>query len=405
MKVKKSGLCIYLVLLLGILIQLLPTSVSETDISFATFAMLFRLALGAVLIYILGTRRIHKKAILWQIANIVLMMAYTIYSIKVRCFSEAYYNMYLYVLLMSVLCLNIKGCTLPKFAEYFFYILCIILCTVGLLIVFKNQAVSTIISRNYNRYWEKCAYYMVYAGKPVDMYAIHSIAGFMYFQFLSMLYFKNRCKNSWLNRVLMGLFILLIAMLRSNTAIMLLGLGGVMILVKDKAKMSKRSFILKLSFIVIVCVVVCMNMEWIQVIMGSEENGILGRFTGKSLFLQNFLFLKENIIPIGYTSSSSLWLSDCGYIVALLRGGLFNVAVLYGSAYFFFKRNIIDKKMMIPFVVSLFVFEIGYPVLMELKYVMMMPFIVIFLNSVAMEDGKVDEGGIIDENSSRNYSI
>ena len=81
------------------------------------------------------------------------------------------------------------------------------------------------------------------------------------------------------------------------------------------------------------------------------------------------------------------------------------MAVLYGSAYFFFKRNIIDKKMMIPFVVSLFVFEIGYPVLMELKYVMMMPFIVIFLNSVAMEDGKVDEGGIIDENSSRNYSI
>lgn len=407
MKVKKSNLCIYLVLLWGIVLQLVPTSESATDVSFSSFSMLFRIAVLTVLIYLLGTRKVQYKVVLCQVVNIAFMTGYTVYSLKSRGFTEAYYNTYLYIILMLVLCMNIKNCTLPKFGEFMFYTLGIIMCILGLLIVFGNDAMGGFITQNYNRYWEKCTYYMVLAGKPVGSYATHSIAGFMYFQFLTMLYFKNQHKKNWLNMILMGVFVFLIAMLRSNTAILFLGLGAVLILYKDKTKMTVRSFMLKTAFIIAICVVLCLNMDWIQSITGSKENGFLGRFTGTSAFLLNFKFLKENLIPIGFTSSSSLWLSDCGYIIALLRGGILNMAVMYGSVYLFFKKNIIDKRMMYPFLISLFAFEIGYPILMELKYVMMLPFIVVFLNSLSTEAKMKDlhEKGYINESSGWNCSI
>lgn len=386
MKIRKSEFLIFLIVIWGILLQLLPTSFSEIDTQFSFFSLFFRIAIVFLVLFIIVTKKYSKRALMIFFVNIALMIFFTIFTAHYKGFDKTYYNLYLYILLALILSLNIKQFKCTKCMEICFYGLCIIMCMMGILVVLKNSAICELLSTYYNRYWKQCTYYMTLAGKPVGTYATHSIAGFMYFQFLIMLYFKNQKKGNILNVILMCMFVFIIIMLRSNTAITLLGLAAILLLFEKRKKQKLVWFIIKVAFVIGICILLYLNMDWIQTITNSKENGVLGRFTGTSLFINNFNFLKNNIMPIGFTSSDTVWLSDCGYIIALLRGGIFNVIVIYTEFYFFLKRNITKRKAIIPLLSSLIIFEIGYPVLMELKYVVILPFIIIYINSFSTDN-------------------
>lgn len=388
MKIRKSSILLSSILMWGFILQILPTSNSETDTSFSSFGLLFRVALVLVVCFILFTKKVSVKALGFQIINLLLMVGYTWLTIRLKGFTAAYYNLYLYLILAIVLSLDLRCFKTTKFFDALFYLLCIVVCVTGILVVIKEPNVCNYIAKYYNRYWERCTYYMMNAGKPVGSYATHSIAGFIYFQFGVLLYFKNRQKFSWINSILLATIVFLMLMLRSNTAILLIGLGVCLILLNNRENKSKTKLIMQMLVVGLGCAIICINMEWIQAITGSKENGLLGRFTGASVFLNNFTFLRNNMLPIGFSTSSSIWISDCGYIVALLRGGILNVIILYGSAVAFFKRNLSSKKILLPALSSLLLFEIGYPVLMELKYVLFLPFLVIALNSYSESPSK-----------------
>lgn len=381
MKVKKTQFMLFFMLIWALIMQVTPTSTSPTVVSSAWIAYYTRAGLLFVLLFLVGTRRIVKKAALIQLCNIVCMFLFSWLTIRYRGFKEAYYNAFYYFFLACILVMDLRGLRISRYYNLLFYGLVVFFGILGILVILKIPAVCEFLSTYYTRHWDYSAYYMTRAGKPVGTYAVHSIAGFMYFQFALLLYYKNKKTTKWYNIALISLMAVLIAMLRSNSAVMFLGLGAMIILFDNREQLRFGSLVFRAAFIIAVCVFVIINMDSIQRITGSTENGLLGRFTGTSAFLSNLRFLASNLLPIGFTGSNSLWLSDNGYIVALIRGGIFNIAAMYGGVYYFLKRNVENKSARVSLLISIAAFEMAYPVLLEIRFLSFMPFLILYLNS------------------------
>jgi len=381
MKIRKSTTLIYLVIIWGILVQLLPTSTSPNDINAGWISLYVRIGLVLCVAFILFAKKYAIKRIYGQTANMALLFLFSILTLQLKPFTEAYYNMYYYLILALVISMDLTSFKINKFVNVLFYVMCILFCLAGILVVMKYQPMCDFLSNYYTRHWVKSTYYMTLSGKPVGSYATHSIAGFMYFQFILILYYKNKARFSWINMGLMGCLAFLIVMLRSNTAIMLVGLSVVLLLIERRGSSSLRRLIFKIGVVITITIFIMINIESIGTIVGNSENGLLGRFTGTSNFLTNIEFLKNNLLPIGWTTSSSLWLSDSGYIIVLIRGGLLSLLLIYGGVYMCVKKNMLNKAAIYPMLISLAVFEIGYPILLEIKYMLFIPVLIVFLNS------------------------
>ena len=393
MKIKKTHLLLSLVSVWAIIVQFLPTSTSPTAINSNWIANYSRLGILFFVLFIIGTKRVSMRMAGLQLINILALFVFSILTIRIKGFSEAYYNFYYYFLIAAVLVMDLRSLRIGKYINLLFYIAVVGFSVLGLLVMLKEPTVCEFLSTYYTRHWELSTYYMTRAGKPVGTYAVHSISGFMYFQFILLLYYKNKNKPRWYNIALIVILAVMIAMLRSNTAVMLLGLGAIIVLFENKKKGGTKSFFFKkggtksfffkAAFVIAVCVILVINMDTIQSITGSTENGLLGRFTGTSAFFSNIRFIASNLLPIGFTGSSSLWLSDNGYIIAFLRGGIINIIALYAGTYFFMKKNVSNKTARISVLISIAAFEMGYPVLLEIRFICFIPFLVLFLNTFA----------------------
>lgn len=370
-------------LIWAVLIQFLPSSLSQTEINSGWISLYTRIGILLMALFILGTRRIVAKMVIFQIANIMLLFLFSWLTIRYKGFHEAYYNSLYYILLAGVFVVDLRNQEVGKLINILFYLAVIVFCILGIGVILRETTICRFLSTYYTRYWERSAYYSVMMGKPVGTYSVHSISGFMYFEFILMLHYKNKKDPKWYNTILIAALSVIIAMLQSNTAVMLLGLGALIILFEHRKKESLRTFIFKVAFVVAVCLFLFMNMDAIQAITGNSENGLLGRFTGASAFLRNIRFLEKNMLPIGFTGSSSLWLSDNGYIIAFLRGGIVNVLAIYGGLYFFLKRNVLNKAARVSVLLSIAAFEMAYPILLEIRYICFLPFLLVYLNTYA----------------------
>lgn len=392
MKIKKTQLLLSLVSVWAIIIQFVPSSISPTAINSNWIANYTRLSILFIVLFIIGTKRVSMRMAGLQLINILALFAFSILTIRIKGFSEAYYNFYYSFLIAAVLIMDLRSLRIGKYIDLLFYIAVVGFSVLGLLVILKEPTVCEFLSTYYTRHWELSTYYMTMAGKPVGTYAVHSISGFMYFQFILLLYYKNKTKPKWYNIALIVILAVMIAMLRSNTAVMLLGIGAIIVLFENKKKGGTKSFFFKSAFVIAVCVILVVNMDKIQSITGSTENGLLGRFTGTSAFFSNIRFIASNLLPIGFTGSSSLWLSDNGYIIAFLRGGIINIIALYAGTYFFMKKNVSNKAARISVLISIAAFEMAYPVLLEIRYICFIPFLVLFLNTFANEAEEHTDG-------------
>ena len=116
-------------------------------------------------------------------------------------------------------------------------------------------------------------------------------------------------------------------------------------------------------------------------IYGSEGNGLTGRYSENSVLQPTIDYIIENpFSPIGLSYSDKLYYTDSGFILYTLRGSFLMPIVIYIGTFFFFLRNIANRKTAYFLFFSILIFEIGYPILINIRMLYFLPIIVILVN-------------------------
>ena len=140
--------------------------------------------------------------------------------------------------------------------------------------------------------------------------------------------------------------------------------------------------------ILIALTLVFISKDIIIQILGSDKNGILGRFGSTGNLNYTLLYAITQIIPFGFCDLNELWLTDGGYYVHFIRGGFFLVFLFYFGLYRYMKINIRDIKRCNFLFLSLLLFEVGYQFTISLRFFMIMLFAVIYFNYLYNEKTK-----------------
>ena len=381
MKIRIANIKINIAIIWMLAMLFLPTSISNTQIMTSWTTLYYMITLVVFLILAIPVHRKSLKTIGWLIFAVVVLLVCTWLTVSLKSgFVAEYGNVRLYLCLVLLLSLQLENYEMPGIYDKVFVMVCIIFIVAGFLVICGNQQFKDFLNSYFTQHREYGTYVATQRGKPVGTFVQHSISAVMYYLMATLLYFRNQKKKSIINYILIAGFVVLIINLKSFTALAVLGLAVVLLLLNNKGSDSFNTYIFKMMLVILMIVVVLFNTDYITQITDSDVNGLAGRFTGTSAFLQNFEFLRNNILPVGLANSSSLWMTDCGYIVNLLRGGIVFVVIFYGAFITFTWKKSKMKKAAIAILAAVLLFEIGYPILFEFRFIGFLPFYILYSN-------------------------
>lgn len=381
MKIRIANIKINMAIIWMLAMLFLPTSISNTQIMTSWTTLYYMITLVVFFILAIPVHRKSLKTMGWLIFAVGVLLVCTWLTVSLKSgFVAEYGNVRLYLCLVLILSLQLENYEMPEIYDKVFVMVCIIFIVAGFLVIGGNQQFKDFLNSYFTQHREYGTYVATQRGKPVGTFVQHSISAVMYYLMATLLYFRNQKKKSIINYILIAGFVVLIINLKSFTALAVLGLAVVLLLLNNKGSDSFNTYVFKMTLVILMIVVVLFNTDYITQITDSDVNGLAGRFTGTSAFLQNFEFLKNNILPVGLANSSSLWMTDCGYIVNLLRGGIVFVVIFYGAFITFTWKNSKMKKAAIAILAAVLLFEIGYPILFEFRFIGFLPFYILYSN-------------------------
>jgi hypothetical protein len=115
----------------------------------------------------------------------------------------------------------------------------------------------------------------------------------------------------------------------------------------------------------------------------SDTSGIAPRYSGQTVFEDNFNCLYQNIFGIGFNIADNFELryTDCGYIVYLTMGNLIFVFGVYYLLYVFLRNNLNLQQKRYIFVVIM-LFEFALPAIIYIKFYFAIIFVICYLRSL-----------------------
>ena len=224
--------------------------------------------------------------------------------------------------------------------------------------------------------------------KTVTFFGTHSISCYIYFIIWWLLDYRMTIKKSILNYIFIVGILLNIIMCTSVSAILCVGIIVSYYYIKWIKTPQKYNILKGLIGILIALTLVFISKDIIIQILGSDKNGILGRFGSTGNLNYTLLYAITQIIPFGFCDLNELWLTDGGYYVHFIRGGFFLVFLFYFGLYRYMKINIRDIKRCNFLFLSLLLFEVGYQFTISLRFFMIMLFAVIYFNYLYNEKTK-----------------
>lgn len=295
---------------------------------------------------------------------------------------------YLLAALVFALCLrNIR----PR--QYLFtsilFLTNITVITVGLLTYIRTDFVHAFLIAHYSAFTPGLIESMLQDQKPVFSFVTHSIAGFAYclLFYVNWQTWQRRGRHAFL--IFSLLYLLLEILLQSFTAYV----ATLIIIAVILHKFTTRRILVALLAILICALGVSFMtlsiktdelLDDIFKVVNSEHNGILGRYTGNGTVVLNLRYIYANPFrPIGLRYSRDLWIvSDSGLIEHMTRGSLPLVVAMYGGLWMFLRNNLYLKQSR-RFLFILFMgFEAGFSNLLYFRTLCLLPFVVVYLNSL-----------------------
>ncbi|WP_141493445.1 hypothetical protein [Bacillus thuringiensis] len=118
----------------------------------------------------------------------------------------------------------------------------------------------------------------------------------------------------------------------------------------------------------------------------SHSNGVLGRYSDNGNLAGNLDYINEHPFrPIGFGYSPEIFYGDSGIVEYLTRGSVLLVLSMYGALFLFLKNNLYSKKIAYSLFILIVLFEIGFTVLTYGRMLYLLPFVVLYLNSLEQE--------------------
>ena len=118
------------------------------------------------------------------------------------------------------------------------------------------------------------------------------------------------------------------------------------------------------------------DIDWAQ-LLGDEDNGLLARFGEHGVLKNNVIYLADNITGgVGLWVSDGLYYTDSGFILMMLRTGIFGMLAFYLLFMRSFLLNAGHRlELVVLIAIPIMIFEIGYPGLLTSRVYFLIPFI------------------------------
>ncbi len=268
-----------------------------------------------------------------------------------------------------------------KFLDYVFDVTCFLLIIVGILIVIKNDFIGQFLKTYYANHYEWLYPDMLNRRKAVTFFGTHSLACYYYFILWWLADYRMKYKKDIKTLIIIIGMIFLIIMCKSISALLCVGIIITIYCIRLLKKKSKTSIIILSIGLVIILITICVNWPIIYEILASKSNGLLGRFGSEGNLNPTLKYMMFKI-PLGLCNIDNLWLTDGGFFMNFVRGGILLVIVYFLAFYKFLSRNILDKSYRNILFISIMLFEVGFQVTMSMRSFMIIIFAVIYFRSL-----------------------
>lgn len=297
-----------------------------------------------------------------------------------------------------IFCLNLNEIKLSRKSIKLFNVINVFFLVSGMSIVLDVQYVKDIFLRYYNDYYQNLLPNMFRENKPVLFFSSHSRGAFHLFLF----FFASFVAYKHLRRRVYLLFcvgyIVLLLNLKSNTAYLFLVVSLIILvsyLFKGKLSMVLLSLIpvsvLLLFYADGIMTFTSTLAAEMQYSLGSNKNGILGRFGDGGQLVQNLEFIKNNPFrPVGLGYSENLFFSDNGMVLYTLRGTVVLTILIYLGLYWFLRRNLEYNYQIYTLFFAFLLMDLAAPALTYFRTLFILPFLIVIIRKVSNSPPQVE---------------
>ena len=228
--------------------------------------------------------------------------------------------------------------------------------------------------------------------KPVLTFGTHSMAGFMIYLFFYLHFRAWLTQGGWWRLAAAGAFLGLLVALTSTTGlafsvIAVLQIAFVLqrVLPQQRARMAVAIVLAALAGATALGLDAGTLLAQAEdAIVGDRVRGLFSRYATDGLLASTMKYLSESPLqPIGVGATDTLDLGDSGLVVNLLRGSVPLLVAVYGGLWLFLRTNLDDRRSAAWLWVCVVLFEVGFTPLQYFRFLGFVPFLVVYLNSLA----------------------
>lgn len=269
--------------------------------------------------------------------------------------------------------------------------------------------------KNYSDYYYSASYIglvqrMLEIGKPVSIFASHSLAAFYYFLYLLVFVqmVRRGVGNPVLCWVMIAFLMLSLSMLRSASSAFFLISSILLIafnLYKNYSWVARIYFLILLTLLLFLVIYFEDSFVYSSVIkiMGDDKNGLASRYYGGVLSTGIEYIANNPFIGIGLSYSEKFYYTDSDVILTLLKVGMLGTVIYYYLCLSYLKKSTFSSDF-IRFIypISFFAFCFGMPIFTYSKFVsasILFSFVFMKLNDV----GKIENTLITEKTTLKKY--
>uniref|UniRef100_A0A486XY40 Uncharacterized protein n=1 Tax=Rheinheimera sp. BAL341 TaxID=1708203 RepID=A0A486XY40_9GAMM len=300
-------------------------------------------------------------------------------------------------LTFTLLCsVRIDKLSLNSAQQKFLLSVSVIVALLCFLAFFRVAIVMDIQESYYQMFPDLYKFMMMWANKPVLMFATHSVAGFAYYliaicllaAYLSQIDLKHR----WVLLLLSITYSVILVLLLSNTGLalflMLLGIYSVLFLRYGKP-VAVLLVLFSITAVVLyfyqpILLVIDMATDLVVEVLSRKENGLLARFSTESRLGGSINYLTASpVVGVGMTSGGDIAFGDSFYAEYMLRLGFWGYFLVAFVTYGYLFINTKAKKYFFALAMLVFIADLGYPLFVTYRFVFLFPVVIILLNTLS----------------------
>lgn len=354
---------------------------------------------GAIFCFIMVAWKLIDRVFPTKLLLMVLLVNIAIvFSTLISPLHQYTYGAYLPFIMFSLLFIsNFKEQRLGRKSMQLLTIVNFANLLLGILVVFNVQLAEDFLMKNYAAYYGDLLPNMMRENNPVLSFGAHSRAAFHYFLFFFMCFVGYKHTGKRIYFMFSLGYIFLTYNLSSNTSYMYLAVMTLIIL-SHLIRNKFRSLVFVGYIVTLVALfntgklINIWNKFYYEayITLSSDRNGLLGRFSEGGQLEKNFTFMKEHYgRPVGIGYTDSLFFGDSAIFLLILRGTIVLLVLVYLAYFMFLRRNIkLNYQVYLIFTASVLM-DVGSSTLLYFRTLYMIPFIIIFLNTVSVDRTKV----------------